>query len=63
MIKETMTPTERTWAAIKLEPCDRVPVAPLMDVMFPSRHKGMTVERVCRTPAVASRQLWMSSTK
>jgi hypothetical protein len=43
MIKETMTPTERTWAAIKLEPCDRIPVAPLMDVMFPSRHKGMTV--------------------
>ena len=43
MIKETMTPTQRTWAAIKLEPCDRIPVAPLMDVMFPSRHKGMTV--------------------
>ncbi len=43
MIEETMTPTERTRAAIKLEPFDRVPVAPLMDVMFPSRHKGMTV--------------------
>jgi uroporphyrinogen-III decarboxylase len=43
MIKETMTPKERTMAAIKLEPYDRVPVAPLMDVMFPSRHKGMTV--------------------
>lgn len=43
MIKEAMTSKERIEAAIKLEPCDRVPVAPLMDVMFPSRHKGMTV--------------------
>jgi len=43
MIKETMTSKERVEAAIKLEPYDRVPVAPLMDVMFPSRHKGMTV--------------------
>ncbi|MBM3118795.1 MAG: uroporphyrinogen-III decarboxylase [Chloroflexi bacterium] len=43
MIQETMTPRERVEAAIKLEPYDRVPVAPLMDVMFPSRHKGMTV--------------------
>jgi len=43
MLKESMTPKERTWAAIKLEPCDRIPVAPLMDVMFPSKHKGMTV--------------------
>jgi uroporphyrinogen-III decarboxylase len=43
MIKETMTARERVWAAINLEPCDRIPVAPLMDVMFPSCHKGMTV--------------------
>jgi hypothetical protein len=43
MIKESMTSEERTWAAIKLKPCDRIPVAPLMDVMFPSKHKGMTV--------------------
>jgi uroporphyrinogen-III decarboxylase len=43
VIKETMTSRERVEAAIKLEPYDRVPVAPLMDVMFPSRHKGMTV--------------------
>ncbi len=43
MIRETMTAKERVEAAIKLEPYDRVPVAPLMDVMFPSRHKGMTV--------------------
>ena len=43
VIKETMTPKQRVDAAIKLEPYDRVPVAPLMDVMFPSQHKGMTV--------------------
>ncbi len=42
-MKKTMTSRERVEAAIKLEPYDRVPVAPLMDVMFPSRHKGMTV--------------------
>jgi uroporphyrinogen-III decarboxylase len=43
VIKEAMTPKERVEAAIQLEPYDRVPVAPLTDVMFPSRHKGMTV--------------------
>ena len=43
MIKEAMTPKERVEAAIQLEPYDRVPVAPLTDVMFASRHKGMTV--------------------
>ena len=42
-MRETMTPGERVEAAIKLEPYDRVPVAPLMDVMFPCRRKGMTV--------------------
>ncbi len=43
MVKETMTPRERIWAAVKLEPYDRVPVAPLLDVMFPARHKGLTL--------------------
>ena len=43
MLKETMTPKERVRAAINLEPYDRVPAAPLVDVMFPVRHKGMTL--------------------
>jgi hypothetical protein len=43
MTRETMTAEQRVKAAINLEPFDRVPAAPLMDVMFPSRHKGMTV--------------------
>jgi len=43
MIKETMTPKERVGAAINLEPYDRVPAAPLIDLMFPVRHKGMTL--------------------
>lgn len=43
MVKETMTRKQRMWAAVKLEPYDRVPVAPLLDVMFPARHKGMTL--------------------
>ena len=43
MIQETMTPTERMEAAVKLEPVDRIPCAPLMDVLFPSRHKGWTI--------------------
>ncbi len=43
MVKETMTPRERIWAAVKLEPYDRVPAAPLLDVMFPARHQGMTL--------------------
>lgn len=42
MIKETMTPKDRIEAAIKLEPYDRVPVAPLLNSQFPARHKGMT---------------------
>jgi len=42
MIRETMTPAERMEAAVKLEPLDRIPCAPLMDVYFPSRHKGWT---------------------
>ncbi len=43
MVQETMTKKERIWSAIKLEPYDRVPVAPLVDVMFPIRHKGLTL--------------------
>jgi hypothetical protein len=42
MIKETMTAAQRMEAAVKLEPLDRIPCAPLMDVYFPSRHKGWT---------------------
>ena len=42
MIHETMTPAERIEAAVKLEPLDRIPCAPLLDVYFPSRHKGWT---------------------
>jgi uroporphyrinogen-III decarboxylase len=38
-----MTPRERIWAAVNLEPYDRVPAAPLIDVMFPARHKGLTL--------------------
>ena len=43
MVKETMTPRERVWAAVRLEPYDRVPAAPLIDLMFPVHHKGMTL--------------------
>jgi uroporphyrinogen-III decarboxylase len=43
MVMETMTPRERVWAAINLEPYDRVPAAPLIDLMFPVRHKGLTL--------------------
>jgi len=45
MVKETMTPFERMEAAVKLEPLDRIPCAPLMDVYFPSRHKGWTTSQ------------------
>ena len=41
-MKETMTASERMEAAVKLEPTDRIPCAPLMDIYFPSRHKGWT---------------------
>jgi uroporphyrinogen-III decarboxylase len=43
MVTETMTPRERVWAAVNLEPYDRVPVAPLLDVMFPARHAGLSL--------------------
>ena len=48
MIQETMTPAERIEAAVKLEPLDRIPCAPLMDVYFPSRHKGWTTSEGLR---------------
>jgi hypothetical protein len=40
MATETMTPTERTLAAINLQPYDRVPVAPHLNAEFPLRLKG-----------------------
>ena len=43
MVRETMTPKDRIWAAVKLEPYDRVPAAPLLDILFPIRHKGLTL--------------------
>ncbi len=42
MIQESMTPAERMEAAVKLEPVDRIPCAPLMDIFMPCRRKGMT---------------------
>ena len=45
MVKETMTPAERMERAVKLEPIDRIPCAPLMDVYFPSRYKGWTTSQ------------------
>jgi hypothetical protein len=42
MTTETMTAMERMEAAVRLEPIDRVPCAPLMDVFFPARWKGLT---------------------
>ncbi|MBM3154550.1 MAG: hypothetical protein FJ008_04370 [Chloroflexi bacterium] len=45
MIKETMTPEERVWAAINLQPVDRVPVMPMVTA-FPAIHKGMTYAEV-----------------
>jgi hypothetical protein len=43
MARKTMTPFERIWAAVKLEPYDHVPAAPLLDLMFPVVHKGLTL--------------------
>ena len=45
MIKETMTSAERMEAAVKLQPLDRIPCAPLMDIFFPARHKGWTTSQ------------------
>ncbi|MBW1710488.1 MAG: hypothetical protein JRG97_12845, partial [Deltaproteobacteria bacterium] len=43
MPEETMTAFERMEAAVRLEPTDRIPCAPLMDIYFPARHKGWTI--------------------
>jgi uroporphyrinogen-III decarboxylase len=48
MIQETMTAMERMEAAIRLEPLDRIPCAPLMDVFFPSKYKGYTMVEAIR---------------
>ncbi|MCP4753089.1 MAG: hypothetical protein GY866_19550 [Proteobacteria bacterium] len=42
MPSQTMTAMERMEAAVKLEPLDRIPCAPLMDIYFPAKHKGYT---------------------
>ncbi|MGD8521793.1 MAG: uroporphyrinogen decarboxylase family protein [Desulfobacterales bacterium] len=43
-----MTPMQRIEAAIKLEPVDRVPCAPLMDIFFPAKYKGFSVADAIR---------------
>jgi uroporphyrinogen-III decarboxylase len=48
MVKETMTAYERMEAAVRLEPIDRIPCAPLMDVYFPARYKGWTTAQGLR---------------
>ena len=48
MSAEQMTPMQRMEAAVKLEPVDRIPCAPLMDVFFPARYKGFTVAAAMR---------------
>ena len=40
-----MTAAERMEAAVRLEPTDRIPCAPLMDVYFPARYKGWTTAK------------------
>ncbi|UCE50881.1 MAG: hypothetical protein JSV31_16590 [Desulfobacterales bacterium] len=48
MPQETMTPMQRIEAAVKLEPVDRIPCAPLMDIFFPAKYKGFTVAEAMR---------------
>jgi uroporphyrinogen-III decarboxylase len=43
MVKETMTAEERVLAAIKLQPYDRVPVAPHINAEYPFRRKGRSL--------------------
>lgn len=43
-----MTPMQRIEAAIKLEPVDRIPCAPLMDIFFPAKYKGFSVADAIR---------------
>ena len=46
MFKETMTPSERTWAAIRLEKPDRVPVVPLLTEEPAAQLAGLTMAQV-----------------
>jgi uroporphyrinogen-III decarboxylase len=48
MTAEPMTPIQRIEAAIKLEPVDRIPCAPLMDVFFPAKYKGFSIADAIR---------------
>jgi len=48
MPKETMTKMERMEAAVKMEPLDRIPCAPLMDVYFPAKHQGFSPARAVK---------------
>lgn len=43
-----MTPMQRIEAAIKLEPVDRIPCAPLMDIFFPAKYKGFSIADAIR---------------
>lgn len=43
-----MTPMQRIEAAIKLEPVDRIPCAPLMDIFFPAKYKGFSIADALR---------------
>ena len=52
MIKETMTAAERMDAAVKLQPLDRIPCAPLVDVLFPARYKGVKTSEAIRNMKV-----------
>ena len=42
-VREWMNRQQRVLAAVKLEPYDRVPVAPLLDFTFAVRHKDLTI--------------------
>lgn len=48
MPEETMTAWERMEAAVKLKPLDRIPCAPLMDIYFPARYKGIPIAEAMR---------------
>lgn len=43
-----MTAWERMEAAVKLKPLDRIPCAPLMDIYFPARYKGIPIAEAMR---------------
>lgn len=48
MPEEKLTRMERMEAAVKLEPLDRIPCAPLMDVYFPAKYKGYSMARAIK---------------